>query len=390
MSFSAALSVLPDTEKALAQACESAQSALAHPELAVMFFSPHHHSRLQEHLPSLAAKLQAKVLIGCLGETIVGGSREVENGPAISLWLASWNSKLEIEPFQLTMADTPDGLSLLGFLDSFGDADPNSSLAICLGDPYSFAADRLFLNRLNEDHPGIRVVGGMASGMTQPQTKNLILNDAFVEQGAVGVLLRGPVRARTIVSQGCRPIGKPMVVTKCDETMITGLGGKTPLEQLRETWPELPTHDQQLFRRGPHLGIVINEYKDQFERGDFLIRNIAGLDPDNGALAVTDRVRVGQTVQFHVRDAETADQDLTLMLQRDRESQSKPPGGALLFSCNGRGTRLFPGPDHDATVIQREVGNVALAGLFAAGEMGPVGGKNFLHGFTAGVALFEE
>ena len=147
---------------------------------------------------------------------------------------------------------------------------------------------------------------------------------------------------------------------------------------------------QQLFQQGLHIGRVINEYRGDFQRGDFLVRNVLGLDRATGALAITERVRVGQTVQFHVRDAETADEDLHALLQLDVHAHEKRPAAALLFSCNGRGTRLFDRPDHDAAAVRAEAGAIPVAGFFAQGELGPVGGQNFIHGFTASVALFEE
>jgi small ligand-binding sensory domain FIST len=204
------------------------------------------------------------------------------------------------------------------------------------------------------------------------------------------VLLQGPVRLRAIVSQGCRPIGRPMIITRCQDNVIHELGGRAPLAQLQELWQTLDEGDRELLQQGLHVGRVINEYQGEFQRGDFLVRNVVGLDRQTGALAITDRVRVGQTVQFHVRDAATADEDLHELLQIDLSAHEKRPGAALVFSCNGRGTRLFPEPHHDARTVRAEAGAIPLAGFFAAGELGPVGGKNFIHGFTASVVLFEE
>jgi small ligand-binding sensory domain FIST len=206
----------------------------------------------------------------------------------------------------------------------------------------------------------------------------------------VGVLLQRPIAVRSIVSQGCRPIGQHMVVTRAQENIIVELGGRPPLVRLQQLWQELSPHDQQLFQQGLHIGRVTNEYQERFQRGDFLVRNVLGLDRESGALAITDNVRVGQTVQFHVRDAETADEDLHALLQRDMQAHGQRPGGALLFTCNGRGTHLFSAPHHDVRTVHAEVGIVPVAGFFAMGELGPVGGQNFIHGFTASVVLFEE
>src|SRR5262249_24806351 len=178
--------------------------------------------------------------------------------------------------------------------------------------------------------------------------------------------------------------------TRAEDNVILELGGKPPLEQLQQLWASLSPTEQALFQQGLHVGRVINEYRGEIQRGDFLVRNVIGLDRSSGALAITERVRVGQTIQFHVRDAETADEDLRALLRLDVHAHEKKPAGALLFSCNGRGTRLFEQPDHDARTVRAEAGEVPLAGFFAQGELGPVGGQNFIHGYTASLALFEE
>jgi small ligand-binding sensory domain FIST len=259
---------------------------------------------------------------------------------------------------------------------------------LLLGDPYTFPTDQ-FLTRMNEDARGVPVLGGMASGIGGAGECRLIQGETVHDQGAIGVLLEGELGLRWIVSQGCRPIGRHMVVTKAQQNVILELGGRTPLDQLRELWPTLPTRDQRLFQSGLHLGRVLNEYRGEFQRGDFLIRNVVGVEPNSGALIINDHVRVGQTVQFQLRDAEAADEDLHALLQLDLHAHERRPAGALLFSCNGRGTRLFEQPDHDARVVRKEAGPIPLAGFFAMGELGPVGGQNFIHGFTASVALFE-
>jgi small ligand-binding sensory domain FIST len=216
------------------------------------------------------------------------------------------------------------------------------------------------------------------------------LNDRLLDRGAAGVLIQGDLGIRCIVSQGCRPVGRHMVVTRAQDNIILELSGKTPLAQLQDLWQELNERDQQLFQRGLHIGRVINEYQGEFQRGDLLVRNVLGLERDSGALGITDLVRVGQTVQFHVRDAESADEDLRELLQLDITAHEQPPKSALLFSCNGRGTRLFSKSNHDAGAIRAETGPIPLAGFFAQGELGPIGGQNFIHGFTASIALFED
>jgi small ligand-binding sensory domain FIST len=390
MPFAAALSTRSDTLQAVGEACDRALERFdGPPDLALVFFSPHHNERADQIGAQVRQRLAPRCLLGCGGESIVGNDREVERAPALSLWLGRWKERVELTSFPTVLEQTPDGHSLLGWPDELAAADPARAVVLLLGDPYTFPADE-FLRQVNDRHPGLRVVGGMASAASGPGEGRLLLDDRVLEEGAAGVLLQGPVKVRSVVSQGCRPVGRHLVVTRGKDNVIAELGGKRPLAQLQELWQELSPRDRQLLQRGLHVGRVINEYQGEFRRGDFLVRNILGLDQASGALAITDRVRVGQTVQFHVRDAASADEDLHELLQIDLSAHESRPGGALLFTCNGRGTRLFPEPHHDAKAVRAEAGEIPLAGFFAAGELGPVGGQNFIHGFTASVVLFEE
>jgi small ligand-binding sensory domain FIST len=391
MPFAAALSTLEDSDRALEEVCRPALAGLGGaPDLALLFYSPGYVSGARELAAAAQRRLGARCLLGCPGQGIIANEREVEEEQALGLWVARWPQRVELSPFHVTLAYTPDGASLLGWPDELTGADPATAVLLVLADPYTFPIDD-FLEQVNDSHPGLRVVGGMASGTRGPGSCRLLNGERVADEGAVGVLLQGPVKVRTVVSQGCRPIGKHLVVTRARDNVITELGGKSPWVQLQEMWPGLPARDQDLIRQGMlHVGRVINEYQGEFQRGDFLVRNVMSLDRQTGALAITDKVRVGQTVQFHVRDAETADEDLHALLQLDVSAHERPPTGALVFSCNGRGTRLFTEPHHDAGVIRAEAGAVPLAGFFAQGELGPVGGQNFIHGFTASVVLFED
>jgi small ligand-binding sensory domain FIST len=391
MPFAAALSTAEPTARALEEVCDQARGQMpGSPDLAAVFFTPHHADASAAIARTLHEHLQPRCLIGCVGEAVVGTGQEIEHRPGLSLWLGSWGGRVGLEPCHLVPRQTPDGLSLLGWPDAFVEGDPAAATLLLLADPFTFPAMEIFLPRINADYKGLRVHGGMASGMVGPGQTPLLLGPEVLTSGAVGVLLSGPVRLRGVVSQGCRPVGRAMVITKGHDNVIVELGGKSPLEQLREIYQELPARDQELFQKGPHIGLVINEYQDTFGRGDFLVRNLYGIDRNSGAMAITDHIRLGQTVQFHVRDAESADEDLRLLLRKELADHAARPGGALLFTCNGRGTRLFAAPNHDAGALEAELGSVPLAGLFAAGELGPVGGRNFIHGFTASVVLFEE
>jgi small ligand-binding sensory domain FIST len=391
MPFAAACSTVSDSLRALDEVCTQALNQLqTTPDLAVLFVSPHHSAAADQLAVAAQPRLAARCLLGCGGVTIVANDQEIEDGPALSLWLGRWTQPdVRFSPFYLTLEETPDGYSLLGWPDDLADVNPAQAFLLLLADPYTFPVDA-FLTVINKDFAGLRVVGGMASGGQGPGQTPLFLGDRHLHGGAVGVLVHGPIQVRSVVSQGCRPIGRHMVITRGQDNVIVELSGKSPAVQLHELWQELSPRDQELLRRGLHIGRVINEYQGEFHRGDFLIRNVQALYRDTGALEITDRIRVGQTVQFQVRDAETADEDLHELLQLDLAAHERKPGGALLFSCNGRGTNLFPEPHHDARVIRGEAGPIPLAGFFAQGELGPVGGQNFIHGFTASVVLFEE
>jgi small ligand-binding sensory domain FIST len=391
MPFAAALSTAEPTTRALDEVCEQARAVMPDPpDLAAIFFTPHHADAAAAIARTLQDRLQPACLIGSVGEAVVGTGQEIEGRPGLSLWLGRWNGRVRAEPCHLVPQQTPDGLSLLGWPDALLDGDPSAAALLVLGDPFTFPAMEIFLPQVNADYKGLRVHGGMASGMAGPGQTPLILGPEVQSVGAVAVLLTGATGLRGVVSQGCRPVGRPLVITKGQDNVIGELGGKAPLEQLRAVYQELPARDQELFQRGPHIGLVINEYQEKFGPGDFLVRNLYGVDRTTGAMAITDRIRVGQTVQFHVRDAESADEDLRLLLRQDLARHPAAPRAALLFTCNGRGTRLFGEPHHDAGVLRAELGPVPVAGLFAAGELGPVGGQNFIHGFTASVVLFED
>jgi small ligand-binding sensory domain FIST len=388
MPFASILSTEADTNAAIAD-CLARASWSGPVDLAMVFFAPSHRKAALDIAQAFSAALKPRCLLGCQGETVVGNDREVEQGPALALWLGRWAGEADLTPFHLTVEETSEGMALLGWPDDINENGADDRLLLVLADPFTFPVDD-FLNQVNEEQPGLRVVGGMASGAQQPGENPLLIGEDLRMEGAVGVLLRGAVKARSVVSQGCRPIGKPLLITKAKDNIILELGGKKALEQLQHIWQDLGSRDQQLVQRGLHFGRVISEYQDTFRRGDFLVRNVMGMDKASGAIAITERVRVGQTIQFHVRDAATADEDLYMVLQLDKRVSGNKAAAALLFSCNGRGTHLFGQPDHDAKAIRAESGNIPLAGFFAQGELGPIGGVNFIHGFTASVLLFEE
>jgi small ligand-binding sensory domain FIST len=380
----AGASRLEDSTAAAAEATRAATSDLeAVPNLALVFASPHHADRAEQLLDAVHRVAQPAGLIGCVGEAVVGGPHEFEAEPAVSVWLGSLPG--DVETFHMEFVRTSSGGAFGGWrLEPEGD-QPETLLMIC--DPFTFPAD-LLLRHLNQRAPAVTVVGGMASGATEPGATVLFHDRAVVREGAVGARIRSAA-VRTLVSQGCRPVGQSYVVTKADRNVLLELGGQPPLDRLRETVGALSPPDRELVAQGVHVGRVIDEYRSEFGTGDFLVRGVMGADQQTGAIAVGDQLEVGQTVQFHIRDAATADEELRTLLERTVGDLPGRPAGAVLFTCNGRGSRLFPAPDHDAAMIDSFLG-APMAGFFCAGELGPVGGRNFLHGFTACVAVFVD
>ncbi|HVL27408.1 MAG TPA: FIST N-terminal domain-containing protein [Acidimicrobiales bacterium] len=379
--FAAALSEHPDLGQATAEVVGQVLERLppgGPPDLAVLFASRAHLGGFAEAAEAVRSALGPATLVGCAAESVVGGAREVERAPGLSLWAGSTGP---VAPFHLTATMTPDGPVLAGWPE----VGPDVSGMIVLADPFSFPAD-LFLRQVGSQHPGLPVVGGMALAGQGPGQNQLVLDDQVFTAGAVGVLLGAGVRVTTVVSQGCRPVGNPLVVTRAEGNVVFELAGRPPLERLGEVAETMPEEERAMLYRGVHLGIVIDEHKTDFGRGDFLVRNVLGGDPQSGAIQVGDVVEVGATTQFQVRDALSADEDLRQLLAGCQAD------AALLFTCNGRGVNLFgkDNPDHDATVVSEGLGGAPVAGMFCAGELGPVGGRPFLHGFTASLALLSH
>jgi small ligand-binding sensory domain FIST len=349
----------------------------------VLFGSAHFLDSAEALVAAVAEETGQLPLIGCVAEAVAGGAREVESGPAVSLWLAA--DLGPVETFAMEFVRTPSGGAYGGYRFEQGPAGVH--LMIC--DPFTFPAGGL-LAHLNQHVPGAVVMGGMASGGLARRQSRLFLGGRVISHGAVGAHLP-QAEVHPLVAQGCRPIGDPFTTTRADGNVIFELGGRPPLARLQELATALPGRDRELLAQGVHLGMVINEYRAEPRQGDFLIRGILGTDPASGAIAVGDEVEVGQTVQFHIRDADSADADLRRTLEREAAALSgRRAAGALLFTCNGRGSRLFSEPDHDAGLLTEMLGRIPVAGFFCAGELGPVGGQNFLHTFTASIALFPE
>ena len=259
----------------------------------MLFASTHHASQMDEAAAQVCRSIGSEILLGCTGESIIGDAREIEQSPAISLWLAAMPATT-VTAMHLDFQQTHEGGTFVGWPANLPDTWPSGAAMLMLGEPYSFPADEL-VRRINEDHAGVPVLGGMASGGVSPGENRLILGSHVYDSGAVAVLIHGAVRIRSVVSQGCRPIGQPFVVTRAEANVIQELGGAPPLKRLQEVYDSLSAQEQQMVRSGVHVGRVLSEYREKFERGDFLVRNVIGADPNTGAIAVGDFVRPGQT-----------------------------------------------------------------------------------------------
>jgi small ligand-binding sensory domain FIST len=379
-----------DTVSAAAEAADRARAGLAGScDLCLVFASGPHLPMAKWLLSEVQDRLAPRNLIGCgAGGTLAQG-RELEEGPGLVVWAASLPGA-EISTMHLSAERDADGFRLLGLPEELAgpaheDAAGPAEAILSLCDPYRFPSE-LLLEALESARPRAPVLGGLASAAFAGGTM-LMRNGDVHSGGAVAALLSG-VEVLPCVSQGAAPVGAEMAITAAEGNVIGELAGKPAMERLGEVIAGLPERERQLAAAGVLLGIVIDENRPNYERGDFLVRPIIGADRDSGAVITGERVRVGQTVRLHVRDAASADEDLREALRAQAEAVGEQgAAGALLFTCNGRGSNMFEVPDHDAGAIEDFLG-VPTAGFFCAGEIGPVGGRNFLHGFTATVAVF--
>jgi small ligand-binding sensory domain FIST len=348
-------------------------------DLAMVFAGSANLDHAEQGLALVEERLGARALVGCGAQGVVGSGRELEDGG-----VAVWAAKLDegrAETFHMEAVRAGDQLAVAGVPDLDG-----ADAVIMLVDPYTFPVEPL-LAQLGTDHPGLPVIGGFASAGGGPGLTVLMRDGELERQGAVGVALAG-VDVRPCVSQGARPIGPEMVITAADGNEVHELASKPALDRIKEAIAGLDAYERLLAAQGLLVGIVIDENQPDYERGDFLIRGLVGVDEEAGSITVGERVRVGQTVRLHVRDGDSADEDLREALERKRRELAAPPAGALIFTCNGRGSHMFGRPDHDAVALDEAFGGAPAAGFFCAGEIGPVGDRNFLHGFTATVAVF--
>jgi len=386
MQFAVALSKQTDTDAATLEVAAAIRARLGGTpiDLACVFFSAHHTERVGRLTEVLTETLRPKLLLGCSGEGVIAGAEELETQPAMTVWAAVLPD-VHLHPLHSSFSPTQDQFHLTGW--PIPGVDDGSFLL--LADPFTTPVQDI-LGILDDRYPGAQAIGGLVGGGQEVGANRLVLNDQVYDGGLVGVRLSGAVDIRPVISQGCRLIGERFVVTKAEQNLIHELGGEPALGRLQTVFSSLSEDDRRGANRAVHLGIVIDEHRNRFERGDFLIRNLLGADQTTGAVAVGEVVQEGQTVQFQLRDAVSASQEFNALLAADHARHRHPPLGALMFSCCGRGQGLFGKPNHDAGTASARLGAIPLAGFFAQGEIGPIGGRNFLHGYTASLALFAE
>lgn len=356
------------------------------PHLLLLFVSSHHAMAWTSIAEMLRDRFPTSLLLGCSAGGVIGAGREVERTAALSLTAAVLPG-VELHPFHVDAAELRGADGPGAWRDAVGLPDDGRDASfIVLSDPLTFDAEQL-VRGLDAAYPGAVKVGGLASGgnTRRPGAHALFLG-AHHPGGAVGIAMRGDVHVDTIVAQGCRAIGNPMFVTRASRNFIFQLDGRPAVQAIEELFSSLDPADQALFRESLFLGISMRDDRSEYRQGDFLVRNVLGVDTNAGALGIAAVVEEQAVVQFHVRDARTSAEDLDALLVR---AESAPPAGALLFSCLGRGEGLYGKPDHDTTAFKRHVGPVPIGGFFCNGEIGPVQGKTFLHGYTSCFGLFR-
>ena len=391
MNWTSALSENPVLEEAIAECGVAINNAVSGEtlDLAVAFISPHYEDSYDCVADLMAETLGAKHVFGCSGGGVIGNGVEVEQRAGVSI-TAAVLPNVNVRPFHLEGELLPDmDAGPDKWADLVGVQADQGPHFVMLVDPYSFPVQDLLMG-MDFAFPRAAKIGGLASGASRQGGNALFLDREVWRTGAIGLALDGNITVDTVVAQGCRPIGNPMRISKSDRNMLVELDGQPPMEVLRNMFETLPERDRGLLQNSLFLGVVMDELIDSPVQGDFLIRNVVGMDQATGGLAIGEMLKEGQLVQFHLRDAETSTDDLQAVLTRyaDEHRENDIPG-ALLFSCLGRGQYLYGKPNHDTDLFRDKLGDVPLGGFFCNGEIGPVSGTTFLHGYTSSFGLFR-
>ena len=359
------------------------------PDLAVTFISGHFESQYDDVPAIVKSKLGDALVFGCSAGGVIGGGQEVEHRPGFSITVAQLPD-VELLPFYLDGDDVPDmDAGPEAWEEALKVSAANDPRFLLLLDPLSFPAQNFLLGMDYGFSKSVKI-GGLASSGQQRGDNALFLGEKVHRQGAVGIAMSGNIAVDTVVAQGCRPIGQLMCITKSQQNMLLELDERPPLERVRELFSHSNERDQALMQQSLFLGVLMDDFLENPQQGDFLIRNLIGMDGRTGAMAIGEMLREGQRVQFHVRDAMTSAEDLATLLSRyagqERVTRCE---GALMFSCLGRGEYLYGRADHDTDMLREKLGAIPLGGFFCNGEIGPVGDTTFLHGYTSSFGIFR-
>jgi small ligand-binding sensory domain FIST len=378
-------------ERELQKWAENLRGELKAPKvsLGLIFMSPRYFPHAKQILEIVQVHAQVPLLAGCSSQSLIVGEREVEQNAGLTLALYAMPGA-DVKAFHFTQeqVEEANGPGYWPLETGIEPKQTNGWLAFI--DPFHLDSET-WLRTWNEAYAPLPVMGGLASGDYSEQLTQVYLSGEVYEEGGVAISIGGEVKMAGVTSQGCTPIGDTWTLTKVDENIIHEIGNRPAYEVLAETFNGLSAEEQKSARGNLFIGLVVNEYLDEFHRGDFLIRNLLGADPNSGSIAVGALPRLGQTVQFQRRSAAAATEDMNELLARTKSKlgEVKIYGGCLC-SCNGRGQNMFGKPNHDAQMVQQRLGPFGLAGFFCNGEIGPIGERNFLHGYTASLALFVK
>jgi small ligand-binding sensory domain FIST len=355
--------------------------------LGLVFMAPKFFPHATEVLELLRVHARIPLLVGCSSHSLIAGSDEIEEEAGLVLGLYYLPGAV-LKPFYFAQEQLDEATGPAYWHLESGVTPQETNGWLVFADPFRLDCEG-WLKSWNQAYTPLPVIGGLASGEYSEQTTQVYLNGEVFTEGGVALSIGGDVALASVISQGCTPIGETWTITKAERNFIHEIGNRPAYEVLAETFSNLPPQEQQKSRGNLFVGLVMNEYLDEFHRGDFLIRNLIGADPKTGTLAVGAYPRAGQTIQFQRRDAEASTEDMTTLLEKLRgQIARRTVYGACLCCCNGRGHRLFGEPNHDAKHVQQRIGPTGLTGFFCNGEIGPVGDQNFLHGYTASVAAF--
>ncbi len=357
--------------------------------LGLVFLSPKFFPHAAQVLEILRLHARIPLLAGCSGGGLVANAEEIEGAGGLVLALYSLPGAT-LKGVRITEEQVAAAGGENFWPAETGVAKDKVNGWLAFIDPFHLDAEK-WLRSWNENYSAMPAYGGLASGNYPEPLTQLYLDGEVFEDGGVAVAVGGDVALAGVISQGCTPIGEAWTLTRVRQNLIQHIGNRPAYAVLSETVQQLPAEEQRKAAGNLHIGLVVNEYMEDFHRGDFLVRNLLGGDPNSGVLAVGALPRTGQTIQFQRRDAAAASEDLNgLLAQAKKNLAGREIYGGCLFCCNGRGKNLFGRSSHDAGLVQAHFGPAGIAGFFCNGEIGPVGGKNFLHSFTASLALFVK